>query len=236
MTERNARNESRRFGCLQVFGLVAVAVLVTAAATFFFIKIYLFPSTFRPVILTPAEEKVLTEKLEGLESSGIDTGPKTGDSHQREAGSGPVKTEKAIAPEPYSEEGLKREIAFTERELNGLLAKNTDLADKLAIDLSGNLVSAKLRYPVDDDFPMLGGKILRLRSGVELSFKNGKPVVILKGVTVMGVPVPNAWLGGVKNIDLVEKFGAEQGFWKSFSDGIEEIKVEEGLLKIKLKE
>jgi hypothetical protein len=40
----------------------------------------------------------------------------------------------------------------------------------------------------------------------------------------------------MKNIDLVEKFGTGQGFWKTFSDGIEDIKVEEGRLKITLKE
>lgn len=51
----------------------------------------------------------------------------------------------------------------------------------------------------------------------------------------MGVPVPNAWLGGMKNIDLVKRFEAEKGFWKAFSDGVENIKVEEGLLKVKLK-
>jgi hypothetical protein len=52
----------------------------------------------------------------------------------------------------------------------------------------------------------------------------------------MGIPVPNAWLGGIKNIDLVDKFGTEKGFWKTLSDGVEDIKVEKGLLKIKLKE
>ena len=64
----------------------------------------------------------------------------------------------------------------------------------------------------------------------------GKPVVILKGITIMGVPIPNAWLGGIKNIDLVKEFGTSKGFWKTFSDGIEDIKIEEGRLKIKLKE
>ena len=52
----------------------------------------------------------------------------------------------------------------------------------------------------------------------------------------MGVPIPNAWLGGIKNIDLVKEFGADKGFWKTFSDGVENIKIEEGRLKIKLKE
>ena len=31
--------------------------------------------------------------------------------------------------------------------------------------------------------------------------------------------------GGVKNIDLVSDFGVDPGFWKSFSEGVEEIQV-----------
>ncbi|MFA7593574.1 MAG: hypothetical protein WCY26_07530, partial [Thiohalobacteraceae bacterium] len=61
-------------------------------------------------------------------------------------------------------------------------------------------------------------------------------VVVLKGVSLMGVPLPNAWIGGLKNIDLVQEFGAEQGFWKAFADGVEDIRVEDGRLKITLKE
>jgi len=60
-------------------------------------------------------------------------------------------------------------------------------------------------------------------------------VVVLKGISLMGVPVPNAWLGGIKNIDLVQEFGGNQGAWKSFADGVETIQVEEGQLYIKLK-
>ena len=106
----------------------------------------------------------------------------------------------------------------------------------MAIDLSEDLISAKLILPVDEDFPIIGGKILRLRSGMVFTYTMGKPVVILKGITIMGVPIPNAWLGGIKNIDLIEKFGTDEGFWKTFSDGVEDIRVEEGFLKIKLKE
>ena len=52
----------------------------------------------------------------------------------------------------------------------------------------------------------------------------------------MGVPLPNAWLGGIKNIDLVEEFSTEEGFWKAFADGVESIGVQEGTLKVTLKE
>jgi hypothetical protein len=212
----------KRFGCLQVFGLVAIAVLITAGVSILVFKTYFFPSEFKPVNLNSQEEKVLAEKFEAIDSM------MTGVSSQ--------KTDALTEAEPYSEEGIKREIGFTERELNGLLAKNTDLAKKLAIDLSDDLISVKLILPVDEDFPIIGGKIIRLRSGVVFTYTNDKPVVILKGITIMGVPIPNAWLGGIKNIDMIEKFGTDDGFWKTFSDGVEDIRVEEGLLKIKLKE
>jgi hypothetical protein len=52
----------------------------------------------------------------------------------------------------------------------------------------------------------------------------------------MGVPIPNAWLGNLKNVDLVNEFGADRGFWKSFSEGVDNIRVEEGQMKIKLRE
>jgi hypothetical protein len=89
---------------------------------------------------------------------------------------------------------------------------------------------------VDPDFPILGGKTLRVSTGMELAFREARPVVILKGVSIMGIPIPNAWLGGLKNIDLVNEFGDQQGFWAGFAEGVENMRVVEGELKIKLKE
>ena len=132
--------------------------------------------------------------------------------------------------------GADREISFTEREINSMLAKNTDLADKFAIDLSDDMASAKLLIPLDPDFPFLGGKTLKVTAGLELNYDRDNPVVALRGVSLWGVPVPNAWLGGIKNVDLVKEFGTQDGFWKAFSSGIENIRVEEGRLTIKLEE
>lgn len=237
-SDKNTVSEQtkKRFGCLQVFGLLVLVVLITVGATFFILKAYLFPSEFKPVTLNPEEEKVLASKLKGLGPDGREAQSQRDNSTDRTSASSRHESMPPLDPEPYSEKGLKREVALTERELNALLAENTELGNRLAIDLSDDLISAKLLLPVDEDFPIFGGKVLRLRSGMTFSYKNGKPVVILKGVTVMGVPVPNAWLGGIKNIDLVEKFGGETGFWKTFSDGVESVRVEEGLLKINLKE
>jgi hypothetical protein len=34
----------------------------------------------------------------------------------------------------------------------------------------------------------------------------------------------------------VQEFGSDKGFWKALADGVEEIKVDEGKLRIRLKE
>jgi len=104
------------------------------------------------------------------------------------------------------------------------------------VDFASDLVSVKLLIPLDQDFPIMGGKILKVRAGAELAFRNSRPVVILRGVSVMGVPLPNAWLGGLKNIDLIQEFGADPGFWKGFADGVAAIEVRDSSLRIVLKE
>ena len=228
--------KNKKFGCLQVMLIAFVAMLISAGATYWIVKSYLFPSPFKPVTLSAEDEQKLNQKIAML------MGKEEGSSQKPKPSSSPPAKQtkedlnKPLEPEPYSEKGATRLVKFTEKELNALLAKNTDLASKVAIDLSDNLVSARLRIPVDPDFPFLGGKVIRARAGLELAYQNGRPIVIIKGVSIMGVPVPNAWLGGLKNVDLVKEFGENQGFWKTLSEGIEFMKVEDGKLIIKLKE
>lgn len=224
--------QGRRFGCLHIAIFLLVAVIATAGVTYWIVRTYVFPSEFKPVTLSEKEERALDDKLEQLD-------PLHKSNKRQEENKGyrdrDAKSD-TLKPERYREEGASREITLSEREVNALLAKNTDLARKLVIDLSDNLISAKLLVPVDEDFPILGGQILKVRAGLEMAYQAGKPIVVLKGISVMGVPIPNAWLGGIKNIDLVREFSAGEGFWKAFAAGVEDLRVEEGHLKIKLKE
>lgn len=230
---------ARRGSGFKIFVIVLVTIIVTVGITLLAVKYFLFPSEFKPVKLSMQEEQVLNDKLERLDSMQYvsrkqrrDKATGTESPTEQEV---PAEAD-ALEPEPYSEEGADRTITLSERELNALLAKNTDLARKLAIDLSSDLVSAKLLVPVDEDFPIMGGQILKVRAGVELAYQDGRAVVILKGVSIMGVPIPNAWLGGLKNIDLVEQYGTDAGFWKSLSDGVQNIRIADGSLQIELKE
>ncbi|MCG7961765.1 MAG: arginine N-succinyltransferase [Candidatus Thiodiazotropha taylori] len=215
---------------IHILWIVLATILVTAAVTYWVVRTYIYAKDFTPVQLSQTEQQVLNEKLESL---GYQPTPATDPNKQ------PAEKETDetwLRAERYSEKNARREVFFTERELNGMVANNQEMAKKLAIDLSDDLVSARILVPVDPDFPILGGKTLRVSTGMELAFRDARPVVILKGVSIMGVPIPNAWLGGLKNIDLVSEFGDEQGFWAGFAEGVDNIRVVEGELKIKLKE
>ncbi len=213
----------RRAGRGRTALLVLAAVVVVVLGGAWLLRTYVFASTFTPVTLGAREAQVLDAKLARLEAAGV---PR----HTRRAGPPPLTAEK------YSEDEASREIVLTERELNAMLAKNTDLARKLAFRLSDDLISAKLLLPLDEDLPLLGGRTLRVTAGLRLGYADGRPVVALKGVSLWGVPLPNAWLGGLKNVDLVKEFSEEGGFWKTFGDGVELMRVEEGRLRIKLRE
>jgi hypothetical protein len=226
----------RRISGWHIFLIVLVTILVTAAITFWAVRTWIFPSDFRPVELTATEEQVLADKLERLDNLQAGRTRGSAKAAKRKQESAAPAAAETLEPEAYTEAGADRSISLTERELNGLLARNTDLARKLAIDLSENLMSAKLLVHVDEDFPVLGGQIIKVRAGMELAYRNERPVAILKGVSIMGVPVPSAWLGGMKNIDLVEHYGAEQGFWKAFADGVDNIQIRDGYLTLVLKE
>ncbi|MFK7815784.1 MAG: arginine N-succinyltransferase [Gammaproteobacteria bacterium] len=242
-TSLNGATVKKGFSGKQVFLIILVTILVATVLTYFVLQRFVFAKEFKPIHLSQTETVVLNEKLQALGFQ-PDITDASDESKKKKSlwGSRDKKEEdtkaheSVLSPEAYSEDASKREINFSEKELNAMLAKNTDMANRVAIDLANDLASAKMLIPMDSDFPFIGGKTLRVNTGLGLSFTNDRPVVILKGVSIMGVPIPNAWLGNLKNVDLVQEFGLESGFWKAFAAGVDYINVKDGMLQIKLKE
>ena len=98
------------------------------------VRIQVFQTEFKPVALSADEESTLASKLSQIE--GLPPAPADPDKQAT------TQDATALTPEPYSEVGASRSVTLSERELNGLLAKNTDMARKLAIDLSDDLLSS----------------------------------------------------------------------------------------------
>ncbi len=206
MEETAEKNDKSPSRWPRILGIFAILLIVLGLLGAWWVRHNLYAQPFHATELSEKEQKALDDKLSRL------------------------------TPERYTEDPEKREIRITEKELNYLIAKDAEQARRIAVDLSDDTVSVKLIVPVDEDFPVFGGKTLRLNCGVTFRQEGSKPVVALQGVSVGGVPIPNAWLGNLKNVDLVQELGDQPGFWKIFSEGVETVKVSEGSLFIKLKE
>lgn len=229
MPAAEQETQRRGFSGSQVAAIVAITILLTAGLSLWLFRTYISPPEFTPVALSASETATLNTKLRTL---GIAPAEPPAASPMQDA----VDAQGRLEPSKYEEKPGNRHVRMTEREVNAIIAKDTALAKRFAIDLSRDLASAKLLIPVDPDFPIMGGKTLRVTAGLELAYTDERPIVKLRGVSIMGAPMPNAWLGNLKNIDLVEQFGSDPGFWSAFAQGINQIKVDEGQLYIELKE
>ncbi|MBB1437952.1 arginine N-succinyltransferase [Shewanella sp. SG41-4] len=219
--------------------IIAATMLVTAGLTFFIIRTYIFPSPLTPVSLNVKEEQQLDRKLTQLgwqveskgsaTSSSSDTSRTSSNNNIQQSASG------ELTPQAYQEFDADRQVSFSEKEVNSMIGRNPDFAQRVAIDFSDNLASATMLIPIPKDFPIMAGEILRVNTGLDIHLDaNRRPVVALVGVSLMGVPIPNAWLGNMKNVNLVGEFG-DRGFWNAFADGVDDIQIRDGELSIKLR-
>lgn len=215
-------------GCLRVLGIALTTVVIVGLIVAGWVKYNIYASEHTPTKLEPAEQKILDTKLNRLEESAREEhAARISQEHD---------TTDRLTPEPYSEKWAKREINLTEKELNSIIADTPEAARMVAIDLSEDLISVILVVPMNEEIIVLGGKTLRINLGMVLRYERDKLVVALKGISLGGIPMPNAWLGYLKNKNLVDEFGGEGGFWSLFAEGIKDIKVRNGYIRVHLRE
>jgi len=209
---------------------LVIIVLIIAGVGFsvWWIKHNIFASRFTPTRLNTQEQQILDDKLNELQTAARKEHPGSRATTQEPA--------RPLTPAPYSESGARRTIRLTEKELNALIANQPEMAQRIAIDLSEDLISLKLIVPIDPGIPLMGGKTLRLHAGLSIHYQDGTPSIAIQGVSLGGIPLPNAWLGNLKHKNLLKEFGTQNGFWQVFGAGVAEINVFRGSIQIRLKE
>jgi len=224
---KNINNKNSESGSVLIILLVIMLVIIAAGGFWVWQNIY--AKQFKAVELTQPEKKVLALKLHVLEKSA-----RTSRNQQKTTGEIDYRNGK-LKPEPYSEKNAKREIYLTERELNSFI-RDPNIAKNVAVDLSDDQLSVKVLMPLDEEFPILGGKTIKFHFGTTLAYRDNNLVVIMNGISIGGVPIPSAWWGGIKNQNLVEYFGGSNGFWNTLSAGISDFRITDGKMYVKLKE
>jgi hypothetical protein len=195
-------------------GIVLSCCLLTAVATVWWVKHNIYASPLHPVQLSQTEKTDLDAKLAKLELS-----------------------EEVVPPEaPAKTDGDPRTISISSKEINAFLA-NQGIGEQVKLDVTRNRIAANFLLPIDKDAPLFAGTTLRIRLALNaLMNENGKLVVKVDDVSLGGIPLPNAWLGDIKGLDLITSNIGEDPALERFAAGIKEFRLENGQVHIVLNE
>ena len=221
------------YGCGLLLGLLLLVVATIA------ITVWYLQRPIKPVELSSAEKSVVEKKLDRL---GGTPAPAPRDPGASTPVPRPSNAPKAPAPESavtmleqdrHYEPGGKV-FRLTERELNGLLNANTDLGQTVRLELGRDAINAYVVAPIPEDFPIMGGKVFRARGRFRVSLTNGASAyAILEDVTVFGLSLPKAWLGGIKGENLLgDAMGTRNG--SPILNGVKSLRVEPGALVLEV--
>ncbi len=220
---------------------MVVLVIATVAITIWWIQ-----RPIKPVVLSPKEKATVEAKLRRLEGQNpppaatiTATPPATAPFSNREPEA--VELPRGIVPGPGQTQNQDRTyvpggkvFTLTEREINGLLNANTDLGKSVRLQFDKDAVNAYVAVRIPDDFPVGAGKMFRARGRFKVSLgSGGKPYAILEDVTVFGISLPKAWLGGLKGENLIGEAMTGRNDSPVFP-GIKSLRIEPGALVIEV--
>ena len=227
----------KRTSCL-LYGCGALLALLLVIGATVAITLWWIQRPIKPVVLSAAEKAAVEEKLRHLGGGDV---PAAGRAPAR------IRSAEADRPSPVApkETGPKQEqdrpyvpgskvFKLTERELNGLLNANTDLGKSVRLEFGRDAINAYVAVPIPQDFPIGGGKMFRARGRFRVSLGNGgAPYAILEDVTVFGLSLPKAWLGGLKGENLISQAVGERN-GSPIIQGIKSLRVEPGALVLEV--
>lgn len=220
------------YGC---GGLLALVLVIVASVA---ITLWWMQRPIKPVVLSASEKAAVDQKIQRLEGG-------------RAPAPAPNKPAKAanLTPEvpdrsvaiPAGERDRtyvpgSKVLTVTEREINGLLNANTDLGKSVRLEFDRDAINAYVVVPIPQDVPVCGGKMFRARGRFRVSLgSGGAPFAILEDVTVFGLSLPKAWLGGLKGENLLgEAMGEGKG--GPVFRGIKSLRVEPGALVLEVED
>lgn len=206
-------NNPARKGLPVIITLAVIAAVIAASLTLVVARIWIFPPEVSPVVLAPQEKEALEQKLRVLKQ---------------------VPAEDPM-PRRYEESPEDRIIYLTQREINAVIAADPSLAGKAAIHLSEDMISAVILVTLPDGIPVISGRNVRVEAGVRVGHTGTRLSFIVEGVSILGIPMPSAWLGGLKGRDLIAHDGAD-GEIRQIFEGVRDLRVEDGRLRIELAE
>ena len=206
--------------------LVLALLAATAAGTIWWMQ-----RPITPVVLSESEKAVVEQKIKHL---GMGSGT------QRSSAGSTIKNQDPTQGPPITISPSyipgSKVLKLTDREANGLLNLNSDLGKMVRIEFAQDAIHAYFAIPIPEDFPIGAGMVVRARGRFKVSIgPNGTPYAILDDITLFGISLPKAWLGGIKGENLLgEAMGGKAGM--PVFGGIKSLHAEPGALVLEVQD
>jgi hypothetical protein len=198
--------------CCVVLGLCGI----TAAATAWWVKRNVYAANFKPVMLTQQEQTVFDQKVEQIKTAL------------------PVETASHTPAAPVDPDVAKRTLSVTEKEINAYIAQQ-GLGEQLKVRLTDGIAVAEVIAPVDPGVAFIGGKTFRIQIALAAGMKpDDKFALSIADVSIGGVPIPNAWLGDIKGVNMLADSSNTDPVVSRFMAGIKEFEIKSGVVRVLL--
>ena len=201
--------------------IVLSSCVLTALGTVWWVKRHVYASPLVPVQLTASEQSTFDRKLSDLQIPGAPSlNPTSSDT----------------SSETRATEHNPRSLLITTREINAFLAKQ-GVGEQIKIDLAPDRVIANFLLPIDQDAPLFAGTTLRIRFALSAAMNSlGKLEIKVDDVSLGGIPIPNAWLGNIKGLDLMTSDLSGDPTLQRFAAGIKDFRIGRDELSVILNE
>lgn len=192
--------------------------LVAGGGAYWWFKRNLDARAIEPVRLAEAEGRAFEAKLQALAAAGE-----------------PSRTSQA---QPGNAPADERTLQISDREINAYLAER-GLGENIRVELARDLLHVAMIVPIpaDSGLPLLAGAHLRLRFSLDAACNPVTgPRFAIRDVRLGGVPLPSAWLGDIKGLNLIDPNFNQDPAVQRFLSGIQELEVRPEGIHLRLRE
>jgi hypothetical protein len=203
---------------LTLLATFLAGALIAGGGAYWWFKRHLDARALKPVQLAETEERAFEAKLQALAAAGEPGAPQG------------TRPGLAIADE--------RTLHISSREINAFLAER-GLGENIRVELARDLLHVDMIVPIpaDSGLPLLAGANLRLRFSLDATCDpQAGPRFAIRDVRLGGVPLPDAWLGGIKGLNWVDQNLNQDPGMQRFLSGIEDLEVRPEGIRLRLRE
>ena len=89
-----------------------------------------------------------------------------------------------------------------------------------------------MNYEMPDEAEFFPGKTLRANIFLKVELQAEHLELRIQKFTISGFSVPSAWMGDLKNVDLMDEFLGGSDFAKAFARGLKSLEVGEDYIRV----